>query len=578
MLQLLVLLALASSAPAAAQPSDSCSLNSLFKSVTDFLNGPARRSNRAAAVAAVRGGIPSDQGENLDQRLLDRARVLRAALLRPDPSSGDERALKSVYDALAASEFVQALAVKGGVPANVAVPKNAAASELMKWARQDRSRPAPSAVKSLLTGASSAINDKALVAAGWGEYVRALSPSDASPLGAKPGWSSAPEAARLEEALKSVRDALDQKKLDPAPEADAHLLAGRILSALAETDLNGRADAGSVVSSSPRGAAAAEEGPAPAAAPEVPFDPKEIYRKAAKSVALIVCASNEGAGELGTGSVVDFARRRILTNAHVVIRDATHEPWPVVHVYFKPAHMTGDPKTDMVNPVDGQVVAFDRALDLALVEVQRLPADAAALALDDPRGVEVGDRVAAIGHPEQGGLWTLTTGVVSALLANVGDVDGKNMFQTDASINRGNSGGPLLDARGGIVGVNTSMARKAEDGLTITAVNFALRSDVAMRWMNAQREIVAYGGANAPRASAAANPPARKEAEPALAAAPVPAPARPAAPRPKPAPVKPVTIGESRPYDRDAVIAAEIAKMEQLGDEMHQEIRRKLGQ
>ena len=567
MILFLFLSALLSPGPAAAQSPDSGPLAALFASVSSFLNGPVLRSPRVAAVAAVRGGIPSDQGEDLDQRLLDRARVLRAALLRPDPSSGDARALASVYEALAASEFVQALAVQGDDSENIAVAKNKAATELSKWSSEPRARPLPAEVKALLTGPVFAIDDKALVAAGWGGYVRALSPSDDRPLGEKPGWAPAPDAARLDEALRSVRDSLREKKLDPAPEADAHVLAGRLLRALAQADLRGRADAESVAAAGASGFSEFDEGPAPAASADVPFDPKSIYRKAAKSVALIVCASSEGSGEIGTGSVVDAARRRILTNAHVVIREATRAPWPVVRVYFKPARMTGDAKRDMTDPVEGRVVAFDRALDLALVEVPRLPPGAGALALDDPRGVEVGDRVAAVGHPEQGGLWTLTTGVISTLVADVGGVKGKNAFQTDTGINRGNSGGPLLDARGGIVGVNTSMARKAADGLAITSVNFALRSDVARRWMAAQNETLAYGGAASAAPVAAENSKVRPVETAAAAPSPVPAPASP----------KQVTITESRPYDRDAVIAAEIAKMEELGDEMHQDIQRKLG-
>ncbi|MFI5362435.1 MAG: S1C family serine protease, partial [Elusimicrobiota bacterium] len=396
-----------------------------------------------------------------------------------------------------------------------------------------------------------------------------LSPSGENFNEAKPGWSAAPDTARLDESLKSVRDSLHEKKLPSAAEARAHVLAGRVLRALAAADLNGRRDEGALVSRS--AAPAVDDGPAPAESPDVPFDPKTIYRAASKSVALILCGADAGAGELGTGSVVDAGRHRILTNAHVVIRDSTHEPWPLVHVYFKPARMTGDAKQDMVNPVDGKVVAFDRALDLALVEVPRLPSDAASLALDDPRGVSVGDRVAAIGHPEQGGLWTLTTGVISTLVADVGGVAGKNAFQTDTSINRGNSGGPLLDARGGIVGVNTSMARKAADGLAITSVNFALRSDVARRWMAAQDETLAYGGAPiAPRPSAAA---------PTVAAAAVPAQTpRPRVPAAAAVPAAAhVTITESKPYDRDAMIRAEMAKMDEMSDDMHNEIQRRLG-
>ncbi len=227
-------------------------------------------------------------------------------------------------------------------------------------------------------------------------------------------------------------------------------------------------------------------------APEAPFDPRAIYQRAAPAVAFILCSSEDGAGEIGTGSLIDD-EGRILTNAHVVVRDSTRKPWPTVRVYFKPKKMTGDPKRDLQEPVIGRVVAWDPALDLAVVSIAP-PAGRRPLALGDPEGVEVGERVAAIGHPEQGGLWTLTTGVVSTLAADLGGVKGKDAFQTDASINRGNSGGPLLDASGRIVGVNTLMSRKASDGLAITAVNFAVRSDVARRWLASGGGVsLAYG-------------------------------------------------------------------------------------
>jgi serine protease Do len=91
--------------------------------------------------------------------------------------------------------------------------------------------------------------------------------------------------------------------------------------------------------------------------------------------------------------------------------------------------------------------------------------------------------VIAIGHPEQGGLWTLTTGVISAEVDNFNGVKGKHVFQTETSLNRGNSGGPLVDSEGHMIGVNTAIARVAPDGMPITSISFSLKSSVARQWL-----------------------------------------------------------------------------------------------
>lgn len=553
---LLALIMAVSPLSAAGRPKTGTVTN-LLNRVANYLKGPAKKARRVAGVAAVRGGIPTDQGEDLDDRLLSHAQFLRQGLLRPDASAADEKSLRAVYSALAASQFTQALSIVGGAEA-----KPDAAAALEAWAGETQ---IPGAVKTLFTGPASRINDKALVAAGWGAYARTLAPSGAKFPAAKAGWAVPSATAMLDENLKSVRDTTLERELDDDTKAKAHVLAGQILQALAQAELRGAGQAAPAAAALP-----ADDEPAETAAVDVPFEPRAIYQKASKSVVLILCASAEGSGELGTGSVVDVARRRILTNAHVVIRDSSRRPWDTVHVYFKPAKLTGDPKRDLAGAVEGKVVAWDQALDLALVEVPSLPAGTAAIGLDDPRNVSVGDRVAAIGHPEQGGLWTLTTGVVSTLLADMGGVKGKDVFQTDTSINRGNSGGPLLAASGRIVGVNTLMSRKAADGLAITSVNFAVRADVARRWMAGQGLKLAYGG-TAAAATAVAS------------AAPAPAPRPTAAPRPtqRPtptaAPVKPVQISETAPYNYspDALIEAEIKQMEELGSEMQDEIRRR---
>jgi serine protease Do len=108
------------------------------------------------------------------------------------------------------------------------------------------------------------------------------------------------------------------------------------------------------------------------------------------------------------------------------------------------------------------------------------------LELDDSDRIEIGDRVVAIGHPEQGGLWTLTTGTISAQFENFEATKGKSVFQTETGLNRGNSGGPLLDTYGRMVGINTAIARLSPDGLPITSISFSLKSNVAKRWLHDQ--------------------------------------------------------------------------------------------
>ena len=95
----------------------------------------------------------------------------------------------------------------------------------------------------------------------------------------------------------------------------------------------------------------------------------------------------------------------------------------------------------------------------------------------------VGDPVLAIGHPESGGLWSLTSGRIGSIIKNQSGIKGKHVFQTETSLNRGNSGGPLLDGNGDMVGVNTNISRRSSDGLAITGINFAVQSNVLRDWL-----------------------------------------------------------------------------------------------
>ncbi|MDX6768972.1 MAG: serine protease [Elusimicrobiota bacterium] len=283
---------------------------------------------------------------------------------------------------------------------------------------------------------------------------------------------------------------------------------------------------------------------------------QDIYKKAAPSVVLII-ASKKGSnqGELGTGSIL--AGGRILTNAHVVIDPSTGRPFDSIRVFLKPAKLTGSPKNDMVDPIKAEVARFDSPLDLALLHAS-FPDRTPFLVMGEDDGVEPGDPVVAIGHPEQGGLWTLTQGVVSTVVADLGGVKGKDAFQTDASINRGNSGGPLIDRSGRIVGVNTSMARKAADGLTITSVNFSVKSSVAK----------AVLGESSGRPAAASPEPAVETPTP----APAPEPVVELPPAPK---TKPVMVTPAKPYRIEDAVAEGTKEMEDLEAEMRGEIERR---
>ncbi len=210
--------------------------------------------------------------------------------------------------------------------------------------------------------------------------------------------------------------------------------------------------------------------------------PKQIYRQAGPAVVFILAAENPKTASVGTGSIIRDDGL-VITNAHILKRSNSSRLKKDVSIYLKPEKVTGNHKTDLSNRYRARILAYDIPLDLALLQIEGVDRPLRRIEFSDSAAVVVGDQVYAIGHPEQGGLWSLTTGVISAFRQDYGGVSGKNLFQTDASINRGNSGGPLLDTSGNMVGINSLIARKAADGLTITDVNYSIKSSVALKWL-----------------------------------------------------------------------------------------------
>jgi serine protease Do len=223
------------------------------------------------------------------------------------------------------------------------------------------------------------------------------------------------------------------------------------------------------------------------------MSPREIYTSKAAGVVLIV-ASAEGSSSAsaGTGSIID-KKGTVVTNCHVIFDEGKKAPFEVIHVFLKPDRVTGNMNKDLTRHFSAEVLAYDKALDLALLTIKNPPADLTVITLGDPEELGPGDETIAIGHPEQGGLWTITTGVIGTQFEDFKGVPGKDVFQMETSLNRGNSGGPLFDIRGYQIGVNTAIARKGEGGVAITGVNFAVKSSVAKKFAQKHSVMLAYG-------------------------------------------------------------------------------------
>ncbi|MFZ9565721.1 MAG: S1C family serine protease [Ilumatobacteraceae bacterium] len=162
------------------------------------------------------------------------------------------------------------------------------------------------------------------------------------------------------------------------------------------------------------------------------------------SVVTVVSEIDEGFGMgQGTGTgVVITADGEILTNAHVV--DGASK----VSVLF----------SDSIDPISAVVLAKDVGNDLALLKIDATELTPAVFA--DPESIGVGDEVGAVGFAlDLDGGPTVTRGIISALNRTIENGDGAldGLIQTDAAISSGNSGGPLVNSRGQVVGINTAV-------------------------------------------------------------------------------------------------------------------------
>ena len=215
------------------------------------------------------------------------------------------------------------------------------------------------------------------------------------------------------------------------------------------------------------------EGSEPVAASDLPVG--EIYDRVSKAVVEISASGDSSLGSQtraqGSGFVYDTSGH-IVTNQHVITGASS------IAVSF----WNG-------TELDATLVGTDPSTDLAVLQVDAPRSLLQPLQLASSSAVDVGDSVLALGSPF-GLEGTVTSGIVSALhreMTAPNNFTITDTIQTDAAINHGNSGGPLLDRRGRVIGVNAQI--ESESGGS-DGVGFAIPSDTVR---SIARQLIATG-------------------------------------------------------------------------------------
>lgn len=227
-----------------------------------------------------------------------------------------------------------------------------------------------------------------------------------------------------------------------------------------------------------------EEHTSPTVQPTAPAasqpDAGRIYRENYDTVVAItaVPAANVLSGgiqsSIGTGFLIS-ADGFILTNAHVV-QNADE-----LLVELSDGRQ-----------YDARLVAIETtASDLALLKIEAEGLHPAAIGDSDT--VQVGDWIMTIGNPLGDLTYSLTAGYISAGLRQVDTGNGKlTMLQTNAAINKGNSGGPLFNAEGRVIGIVTAKLAPGDPNSTVEGLGFALPINAVMelvqQWLNAEKQ------------------------------------------------------------------------------------------
>jgi S1-C subfamily serine protease len=201
------------------------------------------------------------------------------------------------------------------------------------------------------------------------------------------------------------------------------------------------------------------------AAASTGFDVERLYQREAPGVVTVIAGQGLGSGFVISGG------GEVATNAHVVTTGTGSSIHRASHVYVRFADG---------NQVPARIVGYDPNADVALLRIDPSGLTLRPLPLGTTAHLRVGAPVAAIGSPF-GEEQSLSVGVISATQRSIDSLTGfkiEGAIQTDAAINHGNSGGPLLDASGRVLGINSQIESGSGDN---TGVGFAVPIDTVRR-------------------------------------------------------------------------------------------------
>lgn len=198
---------------------------------------------------------------------------------------------------------------------------------------------------------------------------------------------------------------------------------------------------------------------------------QEIYERNIQSVVSVACTLSSGSAS-GTGVILS-GKGYIVTNAHVI------------HGAIAIRVLLTDGRQ-----LEASLVGTDSVSDLAVLRIQAEGLVSAQFGSSE--NLRVGDSVAAIGDPLGVDLrGTMTDGIISAINRDV-SVNGRtmNLIQTNAALNSGNSGGPLINCYGQVVGINTMKIGAFTDQAGVEGLGFAIPSTTVKEVVE---QIIAYG-------------------------------------------------------------------------------------